>query len=81
MIMMMHTAKLFKNGNSQAIRLPKEFRLPGKVVKIKRQGKGLFIEPVEESFKPLFDALELFSSDFMQERREQLPFQGREKLF
>ena len=77
----MHTAKLFKNGNSQAIRLPKEFRFSGKVVKIKHQGKGILIEPVETNFKLLFEALDLFPDDFMKNGRKQPAFQEREELF
>lgn len=41
-------ARLFANGRSQAIRLPKEFRMPGDRVLIHREGKRLIIEPVEE---------------------------------
>lgn len=41
-------AKLFANGRSQAIRLPKEFRMPGDRVLIHREGKRLIVEPVEE---------------------------------
>ena len=41
------TAKLFKHGRSQAVRLPKEFRLPGKEVRVSRIGKGVLLEPIE----------------------------------
>ncbi len=41
-------AKLFANGRSQAIRLPKEFRMPGDRVRIHREGKRLIVEPIEE---------------------------------
>lgn len=41
-------AKLFANGRSQAIRLPKEFRMPGDRVWIHREGKRLIVEPFEE---------------------------------
>jgi antitoxin VapB len=44
-----HTdAKLFWNGRSQAVRLPKEFRFEGDRVRISRAGKGVLIEPIEE---------------------------------
>jgi virulence-associated protein VagC len=39
-------AKLFKNGRSQAVRLPKEFRFEGTEVRIRRQGNGVLLEPV-----------------------------------
>lgn len=45
---MMKTAKLFTNGGSQAIRLPKEFRLPGKEVRIRKTKTGISITPVED---------------------------------
>lgn len=40
------TAKLFKNGRSQAVRLPKEFRFEGTEVRIRRTKKGVLLEPV-----------------------------------
>jgi len=40
------TAKLFKNGNSQAVRLPRAFRLPGKVAAIRREGDKIILEPL-----------------------------------
>jgi antitoxin VapB len=41
------TAKIFMHGRSQAVRLPKEFRLPGKEVRVRRVGKGVLLEPIE----------------------------------
>jgi antitoxin VapB len=46
------TAKLFKNGRSQAIRLPKEFRFKGTEVKIRKDGEKIIIEPIEKSQWP-----------------------------
>lgn len=40
------TAKLFTHGRSQAVRLPKEFRLPGKEVRVSRQGNRVVLEPI-----------------------------------
>jgi antitoxin VapB len=40
------TAKIFMHGRSQAVRLPKEFRLPGKEVRVRRFGPGVLLEPV-----------------------------------
>ena len=40
------TAKLFRNGRSQAVRLPREFRLEGDEVRIRRVGEGVLLEPV-----------------------------------
>jgi antitoxin VapB len=41
-------AKLFVNGRSQAVRLPKEFRFEGKEVRVRRTPEGVLLEPVEE---------------------------------
>lgn len=41
-------AKLFANGRSQAVRLPKEFRLPGSEVRISREGNRVILEPIED---------------------------------
>jgi antitoxin VapB len=45
-------AKLFMHGRSQAVRLPKEFRLPGKEVRVSRDGSKVILEPIEP---PPFD--------------------------
>jgi antitoxin VapB len=39
-------AKLFRNGRSQAVRLPKEFRFPGQAVQVRRVNTGVLLEPV-----------------------------------
>ena len=48
----MKTAKVFKHGNSQAVRLPKEFRFEGKDVRIRRHGDGVLLEPVGPQVGP-----------------------------
>ena len=45
-------AKLFKNGRSQAVRLPKEFRFKGSEVKIRKEGDKIILEPLETSDWP-----------------------------
>jgi antitoxin VapB len=77
---MMRTAKLFKNGRSQAVRLPKEFRFDGTQVFIKRVGNMVVLIPEQGSWQTLFDSLEQFSDDFM-ETRNQPEQQVREGLF
>lgn len=76
----METAKLFQNGQSQAVRLPKEFRFAGDKVFIKRMGNAVVLLPYHNSWQPLFDSLDRFSSDFM-ERRDQPTQQIRESAF
>jgi antitoxin VapB len=53
-------AKLFRNGRSQAVRLPKEFRFPGTEVRIRHAMGGVLLEPVEKVRKPFRSAAELF---------------------
>lgn len=51
----MTTAKLFWNGNSQAVRLPKEFRFSGSLVRIRKQGRQVIIEPIDTDWAWLDD--------------------------
>ena len=74
----MQTAKLFQNGRSQAVRLPKAFRMPGKEVKISKQGNKIILEPIETSWQQWFEAINQFSEDFMPNGREQPEVQGRD---
>lgn len=46
------TAKLFQNGRSQAVRLPKEFRFPGDEVTLRREGDAVILEPVRAKSWP-----------------------------
>ncbi len=74
----MDTAKLFRTGSSQAVRLPKEFRMPGEMVKIYRQGNRVVLEPIEPTWDTFFAALEDFPEDFMVDGRRQPDVQQRE---
>ena len=76
----MDTAKLFQNGQSQAVRLPKEFRFRGEQVYVKRVGNAVVLLPYEAPWQTLLDSLQLFSDDFMQ-YRDQPPAQERESAF
>ncbi len=76
----MKTAKLFKNGQSQAVRLPKEFRFEGDHVFIKKEGNIVLLIPEKKTWDPLIKSLEKFSDDFMIERT-QPENQNREELF
>lgn len=77
---MMKTAKLFQNGQSQAVRLPKEFRFEGDEVFIKRSGNAVVLIPANHSWDVLADSLSKFSADFM-DNRDQPVQQTREDLF
>jgi antitoxin VapB len=74
----MATAKLFQNGSSQAVRLPKEFRIPGNEVKIYKHGNQVILEPIEMTWDALFESLSEFPEDFMQDGRNQPDMQKRE---
>ena len=76
----MKTARLFKNGQSQAVRVPKEYRFTGNKVLIKKVGNAVVLLPEKGSWTPLFESLSRFSEDFMQSRQQ--PGQkSREGLF
>ncbi|MGR3319876.1 MAG: type II toxin-antitoxin system antitoxin VapB [Candidatus Anammoxibacter sp.] len=77
----MKTAKLFKNGQSQAVRLPKEFRIKGTEVYIKKVGDAVVLLPTENSWQPLIDSLGKFEKGFKIERNQPTENQKREKLF
>ena len=77
----MKTARLFKSGNSQAVRIPKEFHLEGEEVEILRQGVSLVLRPRKESWAALVNSLKMFSDDFMEEGRRQPPAQNRGRTF
>ncbi|WP_374688071.1 antitoxin [Promineifilum sp.] len=76
----MDTAKLFTNGRSQAVRLPKEYRFEGTEVFIKKVGNAVMLIPATESWQTLVESLSQFSDDFM-ESREQPETQERESPF
>lgn len=76
----MKIAKLFNNGQSQAVRLPKEFRFQGSKVYIKKIGNAAVLLPVNDSWTPLFDSLDKFSDDFATSR-DQPEQQSREDIF
>lgn len=77
----MQKAKLFTNGRSQAVRLPREFRFKGDAVNIRRVGKAVVLFSEDESWDMLFDALEMFTPDFMADGRNQPSSQEREEPF
>jgi antitoxin VapB len=82
--MSVKTAKLFQHGRSQAVRLPKEFRLPGTEVRVRRVGRGVLLEPIDAPFnvKAWFDRLdEYLDVPFMPEGRHQPPMPPARKIF
>ena len=76
----METAKLFQNGSSQAVRLPKAFRISGNEVKIFKKGNQVILEPIETTWDSFFESLSEFPEDFMKDGRNQPAMQKRESF-
>lgn len=74
-------AKLFKNGQSQAVRLPKECRFEGDEVAVNKIGDIVILVPKNNKWDGFLNSLELFSDDFMNEGRKQKVVQDREELW
>jgi antitoxin VapB len=74
----MSIARIFQSGNSQAVRLPKEFRFDVDQVEIFRQGQDIVLRAVPVSAAAIFDALAQLPDDFMAEGRDDAPPQERE---
>jgi antitoxin VapB len=77
----MATAKLFRTGRSQAVRLPKEFRFDGNEVRIRRVGMGVMLEPMHLDPKEWFAAMAATGGDpIFPDGREQPAPQGRDDI-
>ena len=76
----MMTAKLFENGRSQAVRLPKEYRFQGDEVLVNKIGAVVLLMPKGDKWSGFLSALNLFSDDFMEEGRGEKAGQEREEL-
>ena len=65
-------AKLFRNGRSQAVRLPQEFRFDGDRVRVRRQGNGVLLEPVISDTAKWFVELDRLNAEpFLVKGRKQ----------
>ena len=76
----MNYAKVFQSGNSQAIRLPKEFRVNTDRVEIFRRGDEIILRERPASARAIFDALTELPSDFMADGRDDSKPQDRESF-
>jgi len=77
----METAKLFKNGRSQAVRLPRKFSFTGEEVYVKKvNGVVMLIPKDEDPWRPLVDSLDKFSDDFFNFNREQGVLEKRKDI-
>jgi antitoxin VapB len=67
----METAKVFWSGRSQAVRLPKEFRVDAREVRIRRRGKEIILEPLPDSWSWLDAIAGALDEDFVAAAQEQ----------
>jgi len=73
----MEKAKIFQNGRSQAVRLPKEFRFKCKEVYIRKEGENIILSEKPDSWRDFFFSNSKPTADFMKER-EQLDLEERD---
>ena len=74
----MQTARLFINGRSQAVRLPKEFQFHGESVYVQKVGEAVILVPFDKEWEVFMYGINNFSDDFMSEGRLQGKDQKRE---
>jgi antitoxin VapB len=76
----MTTTRVFQSGNSQAVRLPRQFRFTVEEVEIFRRGDEVVLRARPRSAAAIFDALASLPDDFMDGGRVDEPSQEREPL-
>jgi antitoxin VapB len=76
----MATARVFKSGNSQAVRLPKRFRLSGTEVKIFRRGNEIVLREDSSPMVRAFDILANLPDDIFPDGRKDSPPQVRKRI-
>ena len=76
----MDTAKIFTNGGSQAVRLPKDCRFSDDEVLVNRIGSIVILMPKDDPWRSMLDSLPRFTEDFLADGVEPLPVQERDCL-
>jgi antitoxin VapB len=76
----MQTAKIFANGGSQAVRLPKDYQFQGKELIAHKVGEAVLLVPYNKKWEVFLHGLNSFTEDFMSEGRKQIKNTKREKL-
>lgn len=76
----METAKIFENGRSQAVRLPKKFRFNADEVVIQQLGAAILLVPKEALWQTFVDGLNSFTDDIFEDGRDQGVQNERESL-
>ena len=76
----MEVAKIFSNGGSQAVRLPKNCRFDQDEVLVNRIGNVVILMPKNDPWAPMMQSLDMFTDDFLADSIEDLPVQERTQL-
>ncbi|TGK09075.1 AbrB/MazE/SpoVT family DNA-binding domain-containing protein [Leptospira fletcheri] len=76
----MNRAKIFKNGDSQAVRLPKEYRFQGREVYIRKEGENVILTPVDDALDRFWNTLNEFSEDLALERNQPKKYEQRDSI-
>ena len=76
----MEVAKIFNNGGSQAVRLPKNCRFDQDEVLVNRIGSVVILMPKNDPWAPMMQSLDMFTEDFLADGIEDLPVQERAQL-
>ena len=77
----MMTAKIFENGGSQAVRLPKEYRFDSNEVSVNKIGNIVLLSPKLDKWESVLQAIDMFSEDYMADGRADQKVQEREELW
>ena len=76
----METAKIFTNGGSQAVRLPKNYRFDTDEVMVNQVGNVVMLIPKDDRWQSVLESLNMFTDDFLKEKIESLPLEEREAI-
>ena len=76
----MEVAKIFSNGGSQAVRLPKNCRFDQDEVLVNRIGSVVILMPKNDPWAPMMQSLDMFTEDYLADGIEDLPVQERAQL-
>lgn len=77
----METTKIFNSGNSQAVRLPKKYRIRNKEAYISKIGDAIIIFPKKSGWTSLFDSIDKFTDDYLEDERSHPDLEIRSSIF
>ncbi|WP_061223219.1 type II toxin-antitoxin system antitoxin VapB [Leptospira weilii] len=76
----MNRAKIFKNGDSQAIRLPKDYRFKGKEVYIRKDGDNVILTPIDDAVDRFWNTVNNFSENLLIDRNQPNDYDKRKRI-